>query len=393
MLEEKPNTKPEQTTQPQHDQSTQQPVQKIPINLPIKELSSKRNKSIFVVIILILVLAVVGWFTYTLYNNVLSAQNTSGQPTSTQSNKESEGADSSTTVAGIVLDTAKNYGNKYANGILPVGDDKYVTDSAKKGYVYTCTQYAQSFKTDNAGADTRGPWFVNNNTQYDINKKISVQGNKTWKGEFSNKIADATRTITTNDLPSGHTTGTFPVSSSDPAYSYDKNPNMIASQDLTYKLSTQPAFGDPRCMGGEVGVMLTGVSIFNGFDAGARDAGAWEVQDACSGHPQITGQYHYHTLSSCIKDISVSTVVGFAIDGFPITGPNVDNNNILTTSDLDVCHGITSKITLDGKEVTTYHYVMTQDFPYSVSCFRGVEGESPGAGEVHLPPVGPPPQN
>jgi hypothetical protein len=82
-------------------------------------------------------------------------------------------------------------------------------------------------------------------------------------------------------------------------------------------------------------------------------------------------------LSSCIKDVSVKTVIGFALDGYPITGPQVGTNNILTTSDLDACHGLTSQIILDGKTVTTYHYVMTQDFPYSVSCFRGTAIQPP----------------
>ena len=392
MQEDDPNTKT-QDTQP--DSTENQTNENIPLVLPIKEPSEKHNLVIIgVTVLAIIVFSAVGWGIYTLLNlNQTQSSIDTATDVSILPEGQLEQAVAPAPVEDLVLDTAKNYGNKYSNGILPVGDNKYVTDSAKKGYIYTCAQYAQSFKTDNIGAEKRGPWFVNNNTQYDINKKISVQGNKTWKGEFSNKIVDATRTITTNGLPSGHATGTFPVSSSDPAYSYDKNPNTIAAQDLTYELSTQPKFGDPRCMDGEAGVMLTGVSLFNGFDAGARDAGAWEVQDACEGHPQIAGQYHYHTLSSCIKDISVSTVVGFAIDGFPITGPMVGDNNILTTDDLDVCHGITSKITLEGKEVTTYHYVMTQDFPYSVSCFRGAEGESSGTGEVHLPPVGPPPEN
>ena len=84
----------------------------------------------------------------------------------------------------------------------------------------------------------------------------------------------------------------------------------------------------------------------------------------------MSSEYHYHTLSSCIDDTSVSTVIGYALDGFPITGPKVGAQSILTTADLDECHGITSTVTLDGKSVTTYHYVMTQDFPYSVSCFR-----------------------
>jgi hypothetical protein len=164
---------------------------------------------------------------------------------------------------------------------------------------------------------------------------------------------------------------------SDPAYAYDRNPNTIKGQTITYILNANPTYGDPNCMGGEVGVMLTGIALFNAFDAGGRDAGAWEVQDSCDGHPQMDGEYHYHTLSACINNISVSTVIGYALDGFPITGPDISPNNVLTTSDLDECHGITSQISLNGKTTTSYHYVMTQDFPYSVSCFRGTPIQPP----------------
>ena len=80
----------------------------------------------------------------------------------------------------------------------------------------------------------------------------------------------------------------FPISD-DPAYQYDRNPNHIAAQSLTYTLSGSPTFArHPSCIGGEVGVMLTGVALFDAFDAGGRDAGAWEVQDGCDGHPQMT---------------------------------------------------------------------------------------------------------
>ena len=286
-------------------------------------------------------------------------------------------AKTQTNVQGIQLDTAKNYGNKYASGLLPVGDGKYVTDAAKAGYIYACSSYAQNIKTQTGGAGTRGPWFVNNNTQYDINKKLHVKGNVIWQAEFTNNVSGSTRTITTNDLPT-HPTGVFPISASDPAFAYDRNPNSIKGQTMTYSLSADPTYGTPQCMGGQAGVMLTGVALFNGFDAGGRDAGAWEVQDNCDGHPQNEGIYHYHTLSSCIKDISVKTVIGFALDGYPITGPQVGTGNILTTSDLDECHGLTSQVVLDGKNVTTYHYVMTQDFPYSISCFRAKPIQPPG---------------
>jgi YHYH protein len=267
-----------------------------------------------------------------------------------------------------------------------------VTDAPQKGSVYLC----RAPQGQAGGAGTRGPWFVNNNAEYDISKKLAVEGDVRWEGNYSETISGGSRVITTNDLPRDHVTGAFPVQPSDPANQYDRNPNQIAPQSLTYTLSAEPKVeSSPSCLGGEVGVMLTGVALFNAFDAGGRDAGAWEVQDGCNGHPQISSEYHYHTLSSCIQDTSVSTVIGFALDGFPITGPKVGDDNILTTGDLDECHGITSTITLDGKQVETYHYVMTQDFPYSASCFRATATQPPGqpagpTGQPAGPPAGPP---
>ena len=297
------------------------------------------------------------------------------------SSSDSERAQTTTTTVAsspdgtLTLDTSKDYGDKYADGILPVGDGRYTTDAPKQGYVYVCRVPAGG----GGGAMTRGPWFVNDNTEYDINKKVAVEGSVQWDASYSMSIDGDTRVITTNDLPRDHTTGVFPVQPSDPAYQYDRNPNSIAAQSLTYRLDASPSVEQSSsCVGGESGVMTTGVALFDAFDAGGRDAGAWEVQDGCDGHPQISHEYHYHTLSSCIRDTSVRTVIGFALDGFPITGPMVGTQNILTTADLDECHGITSEIEVDGKAVTMYHYVMTQDFPYSVSCFRGTVAQPPG---------------
>lgn len=282
------------------------------------------------------------------------------------------------TSQGLQLDTTKNYGDKYADGLLPVGDGKYVTDAPKQGYVYACGGYANNLQTDNGGAMVRGPWFTNNNTEYNANQKLRVSGNVMWQADFSNTVNGGTRTIITNDLPS-HPTGIFPIMASDPAYQYDRNPNSIKGQTLTFALAADPTYSStPSCMGGTVGIMLTGVELNSAFDAGGRDAGAWEIQDGCDGHPQQEGVYHYHTLSSCIKDVSVHTVIGYALDGFPITGPDITQGNVLTTSDLDECHGITGQISLDGKSVTAYHYVMTQDFPYSISCYRGTPIQPPG---------------
>jgi hypothetical protein len=355
----------------------------LPEPLPIKAPKNHKKQIIIAGCVIIIILILIGTF-WLMYDNKASA------PTTKSTTKATVQSSSPTSkVEGLQLDSNKNYGDKYANGILPVGDNKYVSDAARAGYVFVCGGYSQNLKNDKGGAGSRGPWFINSNTSYDINKKLHVKGSIMWHAEFSNKISGSNRTIITNDLPN-HNTGVFPISPNDPAYAYDRNPNSIKGQTLTYNLASSPTYGAPNCMGGEAGIMLTGVALFNGFDAGGRDAGAWEIQDSCSGHPQKEGEYHYHTLSSCIKDISVKTVVGFALDGFPITGPQVGENNILTTSDLDECHGLTSEVVLDGKKITTYHYVMTQDFPYSISCFRAQPIQPPhtesGAQSQQPPP-------
>ena len=62
-------------------------------------------------------------------------------------------------VTALRLDPAASYGNDYADGVLPVGDGKYVTDGPKAGFVYRC-----SAPVGGGGAQSRGPWFVSNNT-------------------------------------------------------------------------------------------------------------------------------------------------------------------------------------------------------------------------------------
>jgi len=329
-----------------------------------------RNLLIVLVVVLLAVAAGLTWWLTQRKPTVQS--NKTQSSTTTRSQKADERANAEAQL--LELDTAKAYGDKYANGLLPVGDNKYTTTAAEKGKIFLCN--ANFVPAEQAGAQKRGPWFVNNNTQWDIKKKAAIAGTVNWQHNMIISEENGQRIIATNDLPDHHT-GTFPVAATDSARVYDANPNSISEQSLTYTLPASPTPGSPQCMGGEVGVMLTGSALFNGFDAGGRDAGAWEVQDSCDGHPQSSGVYHYHTLSRCIKDISVHTVIGYALDGFPITGPQVGPGNVLTTNDLDECHGIVSEVSIGRTSAKTYHYVMTEDFPYSASCFRSQAVQSP----------------
>ncbi|HSX32346.1 MAG TPA: hypothetical protein VLF43_03725, partial [Candidatus Saccharimonadales bacterium] len=271
------------------------PVEVDPLDISKTPKSFGIVKMALIIMAVIVVAAAIGVYMLLKSNaDSLTSSSASPTPSPTATTKPVTPAASN---AGVTLDTKKNYGNKYASGVLPVGDSKYVTTGAKKGYVYVCN--ANYVPASQAGAQTRGPWFTNNNTEWNVNKKAAILGKVSWQPSMSVTVQDGKRVITTNDLPS-HFTGTFPVASTDPARTYDANPNTIKAQSLTYTLDGAPVVqSSPNCMGGEVGVMLTGVALFNAFDAGGRDAGAWEVQDGCDGHPQNLGEYHYHTLSRC----------------------------------------------------------------------------------------------
>jgi hypothetical protein len=196
-----------------------------------------------------------------------------------------------------------------------------------------------------------------------------------WPGAtFKAKFQGSVLRLSGNGLPK-HTTGVFPVQSSDDAYQVDRNPNSIRAYTLAEVLSGEPKRKrTPQCTGGEVGIMRSGAALFNAVDAQGKDAVAHEVQDTCSGHPQMQGVYHYHGLPACIGYGSKkkhSKVIGWALDGFPIYGPYGKKGNYLSNSELDICHGTTSKLKYRGEVRRMFHYVANYEFPYTVGCYRG----------------------
>ncbi len=268
------------------------------------------------------------------------------------------------------VSAAKTAGAKNTNSLLPLGDGKLSYTGPKKGYIYLCNKGSEI----GGGAGKDGPWIQGN--YWDQSKKLTVDGTVSWKnakGTFS--INGNSRVFTGNDLPSAHTTGVFPIQSSDDAYQYDRNPNSIKTQTLSITFPKNPQKSSAaNCMGGEVGISLTGVAIFNGFDAEQRDAPAHELQDSYGGHPQVSGMYHYHSISAGVEKLgrqsSNMTLVGYAYDGFGIYG-STENGKKLTNNNLDECHGHSHRIIWDGTAKTMYHYHATDEFPYAVSCFKG----------------------
>lgn len=304
----------------------------------------------------------------------VSAATTTSQTQTTTDTSSGDSAPSkpassspTTEAATSTIEGVATHSDSFDIHAIPLGDGN-VSSSPKVGYVYSCTQ-----TFNGGGAEHAGDWIQG--SVWDMTKKISVEGSVSWpSATFSTYFEGVQRLLKGDGLPVGSKTGIFPIARTDPAYTYDRNPNSITAYTVSYLLPASPVVAaNASCVPmGAIGYALNGVAIYNALDDAGRDAVAHEVQDTCDGHPQGAGQYHYHGPSPCMPHVDEeNAVVGFALDGFPITSLYGANGKIYTNADLDACHGMTSTIMLDGKEVTTYHYVLTEEYPYTVGCFRG----------------------
>lgn len=248
---------------------------------------------------------------------------------------------------------------------LPLGDGK-ISSTPQVGYLMSCQQ---QWRRKNAHS---GPWIQGD--EWNPAEKPTVEGSVSWPDHDIHIVLQGDeRIISANGLPD-HPTGIFPIQSGDPAYQYDRNPNDIEAQDILLRLPRNPTLAaEPSCVPmGMIGFTTDGDAIFNAVDAAGKDAAAHEVQDSCHGHPERNGQYHFHGPSPCMPNEKTSGLVGYALDGFGIYGMrDATTGRMLHDSDLDACHGTTSVIDWEGKKVSMYHYVLTEEYPYTVGCFRG----------------------
>jgi YHYH protein len=273
------------------------------------------------------------------------------------------------TTATVAATTSNASAKRINPRAIPLGDGD-VSTTPKVGYVDSCTTNFRG-----GGAAHSGPWIQGKT--WDSITKPAVQGSVSWPNAlYKVRTTKSKRIITFNDLPTDHTTGVFPISSSDPAYAYGRNPNHIAAHALSWKLALHPKKARrPSCTGlGPIGVLKDGVLLFNGLDAAGRDAAAHEVQDSCDGHPDGAQEYHDHDIPSCLLKKARngrSTLVGYALDGYGIYVQKNKHGQLPTDKSLDACHGETSKVWWNGKVRRIYHYVATLEYPYTVGCFHG----------------------
>jgi hypothetical protein len=158
---------------------------------------------------------------------------------------------------------------------------------------------------------------------------------------------------------------------------FNKNPNTINSQSLTFKIPLNPTVASSHASTplGPIGVALNGVPIFNQY-AGPNQPLTGEIAsfDQWWGHPQQSGLYHYHVEPLYLTTVKAtkSSLLGFLLDGFPVYGPQ-ENGQTVTNAMLDAYHGHTA-VTADYPN-GIYHYHITDADPFiNGSGFYGTAG-------------------
>ncbi len=229
-----------------------------------------------------------------------------------------------------------------------------------------------------AGNDDASDW-TNADGSWDYTRKPIVDGDVVWISEFEVKLdGNGNRIITGNALPN-HPTGVFPITPGSLPYKYDGNPNIISAHDVLYVLPAIPEVAPkPSCVTfGPSGISLSGSAIYHGASTLGNDAAAHEMLDRFGGHTDGTETYHYHFPAQDLQDhihphtSGHSPLMGYMLDGFGIYGPYGEQGELLTSKDLDECHGHTHPVLWDGEMIDLYHYHWTYDFPYNIGCFKG----------------------
>ncbi len=166
---------------------------------------------------------------------------------------------------------------------------------------------------------------------------------------------------------------------------------------------------------GQVGLALDGITIFADAPS-VLDTGGLPALDACGGHVDPSGYYHWHFGAdsiqanldragagvTCSVEQDREALMGLAYDGYGIYGPEEDR---AIPADLDGCSGHVSETAQFGN---TYHYHLTYDSPNLPTCRVGATaqsrltspdnseaalpgGDGPGGGAGGAPPAGAPP--
>ncbi len=168
---------------------------------------------------------------------------------------------------------------------------------------------------------------------------------------------------------------------SSPHSGMNVNPNIISNQNFKFYIPLNPTASNVVSSTplGPIGVSISGVPFFNQYGGPNNQPLDNEISsfDAYHGHPQQTGQYHYHWEPVYLTMNDNSILVGYSMDGFPIYGSTNQTDGNYPT-DLDDINGHTH--VTDEYPDGTYHYHATSTVPYLIGGYKGVVGSASGGG-------------
>jgi hypothetical protein len=210
------------------------------------------------------------------------------------------------------------------------------------------------------------------------------------------------------------------ISNGMPHYEFQAvTPNPLTEQNFEWAFPRYPevaATSTEIPLLGTAGMAINGIPVYGpnegDFPDPFGDPIYNDVVDWCMGHTGGNGDYHFHAfLQECfttaVENGIASPILGYALDGFPIYGPNgcadesctdvkefksswevtgdpttyAWDNHACTKAScdeavgdyLDACNG---RIGPDG----TYRYHATAGFPYLLGCYKGTASSSAGDG-------------
>lgn len=206
------------------------------------------------------------------------------------------------------------------------------------------------------------------------------------------------------------------------SFTFDqKTPNALSTQDWKWSVPLNPAKAKSvtsiKNVLGTIGFTVTGLPIYGPTEGPQPTAEAFgdpvfnKIVDQCAGHTGPAREYHHHAIT-LIKQCNLSkqSVLGYALDGFPIytTLGCLNKKCTKTTSmksgytrvgdptknawDAYAYKTTKSRATLDSCNGRTqpdgsYGYHATTDFPYIIGCFTGTATLAKGRAGQPMPPM------
>ena len=187
-------------------------------------------------------------------------------------------------------------------------------------------------------------------------------------------------------------------------------PAGLKSQNFSWTVSTKPTIASTQTSienkMSAVAFTVTGLPIYGPMEGPTPTVEAYgdpvynDLLDTCGGHTGYNADYHYHQIFAITACSLEETIVGYALDGFPIysnpsykwksgyekTGnPKSYSFKAYTytggTNSLDECNG-------QKQDDGSYRYYITESFPYVIGCYTGTAKKQSGVAAQSMPAMG-----